>query len=274
MARQILDILAGIGDDEELKLASEKIAHQPEMGAQSGAGLEGEIKAQMGGTAMDARAILHEKAMQEAGSQLDAKTWDDKREELTQQATAPTGAQGVAPTDTGRNVRETKTSLPSKTAMKNPIKRVGAFIASKGKAMEQAGKTTKGYGKAKGVAAIASKDKGKLEGAKAMIRKGGKAARRGEKVTAVGRGIRTHGTKAVAGAAGVGAVAGGGYAMGRKKSASLADYYDAISQEDGEKVASEHFDASTLADLESQALTGIFMGRASALGQIKEAAGR
>lgn len=261
MARQILDILSDVSNDDQLKTAAEKIGHQPEQGAQSGAGLEGEIKAQMGGTAMDARAVLHEKALQAAGDQLDARTWDDPRENLTSQATAPAGTQHVAPSDQGRNMRETKTSLPSKTAMRNPVRRAGRLIATKGERASRA--------LARGKNKVITQGGDKLRGAKSTAIKARMMGREGTRAA-------VSAAKKMAPAAATGAVAGAatGYAMGRQKSAGLAEYYDAISQEGGEKVASESFDAATLADLESQALTGIFMGRCAALGQIKEAAGR
>ena len=59
----------------------------------------------------------------------------------------------------------------------------------------------------------------------------------------------------------------------RKKKASLREYWDLVNSEDGEKTASETLSPGDLAELDSQAWTGVFMGRAAALWQIKEAAG-
>lgn len=246
MANRIVEMLLGVGNDPELKTAAAKIAHEPEQGSPHKGETRSEVDNQMGNTEMDNRAVLHEKALEAAGRQLEASTWQDPREALTSQATAPMGDQNVAPSDAGRNIRETKTNLPEspKTAMH------GGVAKAVGKAMKSGYKAT-------------SKAMGK--GYKAGKKGVGKAA----------KAVKKHPYLA-GGAAAAGAAAGGGGVMalkGRSKKASLADYWDICNREDGEKIAAEMLSPSAAQALDAQALTGMFMGRAAALGQVKEAAG-
>jgi hypothetical protein len=244
MSNRIIEMLQGVSQDEELKTAAAKIANEPEQGYPNKGETRSEVDNQMGNTEMDNRAVLHEKALEAAGRQLEANTWQDPREALTSQATAGAGAQNVAPSDAGRNVRETKTNLPESP------KTAGAI----GKAVETAKKTYRGFG-----AHIKTKGMGKVE----------KGVRTAYRTAKKHPGV-------AAGAAGAAAAAGGGTALalkGRSKKASLADYWDICNREDGEKIAAETLSPADAQALDAQALTGMFMGRAAALGQIKEAAG-
>jgi hypothetical protein len=248
MSQSILDVLAGLGEDEELKTAAQKIGHEPEMGYPNKGETRSEVDNQMGNTQMDARAVLHEKALEACGRELEANTWQDPREALTSQATAAAAMQNVAPSDAGRNVRETKTHLPEGSKV------AGAFRA----AADTYKKTRKGLDM--GI----SKIKDSSGARKAMTA----AYRTAKKHPGVAAGVA-----GAAGAAGAAGTAGGMYLSGRKKEASLADYWELVNREDGEKIASETLSPGEIASLDSQAWTGVFMGRAAALGQIKEAAG-
>lgn len=250
MSRNIWDVLMtvnheGAAADAQLKLAAEKLGHQPEMGPTSGnrKQTEGLIDEQVGGTSMDAKAILHTRAMEQAGYELEGRTWDDPREAANARNLAVSaGGTPKAPVDPNRH--------NSQPANKNLPRPVHVTKAAGVKDM---------IGRAKNLAKT----------------KGGDIARKVKsKATQGGMLLREHAGKAAIGAAGVGAV--GGYAAGSKKEASysLADHWATISEgPEAVKLASEKVAPAEYAAIRKVASQAYLMGARWGLGQIKEAAG-
>lgn len=274
----IARMIAEVSGDQDLDALS-KVAHQPEQpGPNAGAGIEGEIGKQMGSTAMDARAILHEKALQQAGDQLDMTQWDDSRENLNTTVLQPPGSMRPAPLDAGRGERELKTHLPKTAGIKEVARGVRDAAARAGLKGRQAveGVSRKFHGTRAGAAYRRVAQKGREAAGAARnvaATRGADAMRAGRaKLTEFGMKHRGKMVAGAAGAAGAAVGAAGGYAAGRRKEASFADYVDLIlSGDDGVKTASESFSPAEIAGLDAQVQSSLFMGRAMALGMMKQA---
>jgi len=87
MSNKLSDILARISSDPQVKAAEEaaaarveKKAHQPEMGMPAGGVTRSPMDGMLGNTSHDARARAEELALEQAGRELEASTFDDPRE--------------------------------------------------------------------------------------------------------------------------------------------------------------------------------------------------
>lgn len=252
----------GAAADEQLKLASDKLGHQPEMGPTSGnrKQTEGLIDEQVGGTSMDAKAILHTKGMEAAGIELEGRTWDDPREAANaRNLGVAAGGTPKHPIDGSRhNTNPTNRNLPRPVHVTKAAAEVIEKIAAKRKAKAAPGRVAKAK-KAVGKAAksVGEKSKGAWASAKKLVKKHPYAA-------------------AGAGAA---LLAGGAYAGHRasKKEASeytLADHWTLIEQgPDAVKYASENVAPEAYLPVQKLAGQAYLMGVNLGIGMLKEAAG-
>lgn len=109
-------------EDGQLKEAGEKLGHEPEHGHMDGAGLESPLGQALGRGPMDAKAILDEKGLREAGRDLEGRTWQDPREAAgARNLGNKPGMGGVMPTQQGRHLtRPTNVSITGAPASHRP----------------------------------------------------------------------------------------------------------------------------------------------------------